>query len=64
MRTTKSLTDYVDQKGSIASGLSCIVHAPPDLETSSLAIKINLVNSADECNAKITPPSENMFTKI
>jgi len=70
--TTKTLIDYVDQKGNIASGLSGIdplgnerrvaVHAPSDLDTSSLAIKINLVYSADECNAKLTPPSEEIFT--
>jgi len=70
--TTKTMTDYVDQKGTIASGLSCIdpisnerrvaVHAPSDLNTNSLAINKNLVNSAGECNAESTPPSERKFT--
>jgi len=77
MMTTQTLTDYVDQKGSIASGLSCIdplgnerrvglaVHAPyigPRHEQPRNKNKFS--ESADECNAKLTPPSEDIFTTV
>ena len=70
MMTTKARHDLTDRKGSITSGSSCIdqlgnerrvaKHAPSDLNMSSF--KISLVSNAGECNAKLTPPSEEIFT--